>query len=181
MNVYTIYTFTNRITGKKYVGYTGRGFDRISTHKHSLKKGKKSKFYDAVRSYDWDNFEFEIIYQSKDKNHTKNVMENYFIQQYNSIKNGYNMTYGGDGQDSDYLRKLWNKEKRQELSNKWTDDMKNAQKEKSKSIWKSMIDNGYKVKANETFLVCPHCKKTNNLGNSKRWHFDNCKYKMIGD
>ena len=26
-------------------------------------------------------------------------------------------------------------------------------------------------------VVCPHCGKESNLGNAKRWHFDNCKYK----
>ncbi len=24
-------------------------------------------------------------------------------------------------------------------------------------------------------IVCPHCNKTGNVGNMKRWHFDNCK------
>jgi len=30
---------------------------------------------------------------------------------------------------------------------------------------------------NKQIIVCPHCDKTGNLGNMKRWHFDNCKYK----
>lgn len=27
---------------------------------------------------------------------------------------------------------------------------------------------------NSTTLECPHCGKTGNVGNMKRWHFDNC-------
>jgi len=27
---------------------------------------------------------------------------------------------------------------------------------------------------NKTILECPHCGKTGNVGNMKRWHFDNC-------
>jgi hypothetical protein len=27
-------------------------------------------------------------------------------------------------------------------------------------------------------LECPHCKKTSNYPNAKRWHFDNCKHKI---
>ena len=27
---------------------------------------------------------------------------------------------------------------------------------------------------NKTILTCPHCSKTGNVGNMKRWHFDNC-------
>lgn len=180
MNVYTIYTFTNRVTGKKYVGYTGIGIGRLYSHKHSIKLGKKTKFYDAVRSYGWDNFNFEIIYQSKDEYHTKYVMEEYFIRDFDSVENGYNMTYGGNGVDSSYLKNIWNKEKRQSLSEKWTDEMKNLQREKTKVFWQNKIKSGYKVKSNETFLTCPHCFKVNNIGNSKRWHFDNCKFGMIG-
>lgn len=44
-----------------------------------------------------DNFAFEVIYQSCDKDYTKNIMENHFIIEYNSFNNGYNMTLGGDG------------------------------------------------------------------------------------
>lgn len=31
---------------------------------------------------------------------------------------------------------------------------------------------------NSTLLECPHCGKTMNVGLAKRWHFDNCKYKV---
>ena len=27
---------------------------------------------------------------------------------------------------------------------------------------------------NKTILKCPHCEKQGNVGNMKRWHFDNC-------
>jgi hypothetical protein len=27
-------------------------------------------------------------------------------------------------------------------------------------------------------LECPHCSKLSDPGNSKKWHFDNCKYKV---
>lgn len=30
---------------------------------------------------------------------------------------------------------------------------------------------------NTKLLVCPHCNKKSNVGNAKRWHFDNCKVK----
>ncbi len=31
---------------------------------------------------------------------------------------------------------------------------------------------------NATILSCPHCDKTGNVPNMKRWHFDNCKSKL---
>lgn len=30
---------------------------------------------------------------------------------------------------------------------------------------------------NTTMIVCPHCDKQSNVGNAKRWHFDNCRFK----
>lgn len=30
------------------------------------------------------------------------------------------------------------------------------------------------AKNNTTTLTCPHCGKETNIGNAKRWHFDNC-------
>lgn len=204
MNIFSIYTFTNGITGKKYVGYTNNISNRIRSHKASVNKGTKNKLYDAIRSYGWDNFIFEIVYQSKEQEYTQKVMENYFIEQFNSFNNGYNMTLGGDGavgiipwsknkkcdvlkwsderksEHSKHLKMLWNESKRKELSQVWTDEKKLEQKNKSTIVWKNKIESGYKVKSNETFLDCPHCGKSNNVGNSKRWHFDNCKYKMKG-
>lgn len=203
-NIFSIYTFTNCITNKKYVGYTKNVNDRLKAHKASVKKGIKTKLYDAIRSYGWSNFSFDIIYVSKDRDYTQNIMENYFINYFDSFNNGYNMTLGGDGvigaiswcknkkcdnlkwsderkiNHSKYLKEIWDDLKKQNLSNKWTEEMKIQQKHKSEIAWKNKIDSGYKVKSNETFLTCPHCKKINNIGNSKRWHFDNCKYKMIG-
>ena len=203
-DIFSIYTFTNCITGKKYVGYTNNFYNRLKRHKSCVKKGTKNKLYDAIRSYGWENFTFEIIYQSKEQEHTQKVMESYFIEQYNTFKNGYNMTLGGDGvvgiipwsknkkcdvlkwsddrkkHHSQHLKNMWNDSKRKELSNVWTDEKKLEQKNKSSIAWKNTIASGYKVKSNETFLICPHCDKSNNAGNSRRWHFDNCKYKMKG-
>lgn len=41
----------------------------------------------------------------------------------------------------------------------------------------SRIDNTTRL--NKTELTCPHCNKVGNLGNMKRWHFDNCKVKNV--
>jgi hypothetical protein len=53
--------------------------------------------YLAINKYSWDNFEWDVIYQSMDSVHTLKTMEPYFIQEYNSFAKGYNMTNGGDG------------------------------------------------------------------------------------
>jgi group I intron endonuclease len=97
MNIYSIYKSTNIITGECYIGFDSNWPRRKKYHKRFSKKQNNYKFYNAIRKYGWDNFEWEVIYQSKDDRHTLNTMENFFIIEYNSFNNGYNSTLGGDG------------------------------------------------------------------------------------
>lgn len=98
MIIYTIYKSTNTINGKVYIGFDSNYPSRIKDHKKSaLKKGSDTYFHRAIRKYGWDNFTWEIIYQSVDGNHTLNVMEGYFITEHDTYYNGYNMTLGGEG------------------------------------------------------------------------------------
>lgn len=89
-----------------YIGFTNNFETRMKAHIRDIKNYSKRKFfkclYSAIEKYGWNNFEVEIIYQSKELNHTKNVMERYFIEEYKTYINevnscGYNMTLGGDG------------------------------------------------------------------------------------
>lgn len=110
MIIYSIYKFVNKINNKVYIGYTENINKRLSEHK-TLSKSKYNKFYNAIRKYGWENFEFEIIYQSKDSEHCKNIMESYFITEYNSFKKGYNSTLGGEG-----FKGIMSKESKQKMS-----------------------------------------------------------------
>jgi group I intron endonuclease len=96
MNIYTIYSARNTINNKVYIGFDSNYPNRQRIHK-SASKNQDCKFYRAIRKYGWDNFIWEIIYQSTDKDHTLKEMENYFINEYDSFHNGYNSTFGGDG------------------------------------------------------------------------------------
>ena len=99
MHIYSIYKATNKVTGKCYIGFDSNWPRRKLEHKSSAKNKKHNfKFYRAIRKYGWDNFEWSIIYQSKDGEHCKCIMENYFITTFNSMKKGYNSTLGGEGQ-----------------------------------------------------------------------------------
>lgn len=98
-NIYTIYKATNTINGKCYIGFDSDWPNRKAVHKCNSKKDKNKKyhFYRAINKYGWENFQWEIIYQSKDKKHTLTKIEPYFIKFYNSYNEGYNMTFGGEG------------------------------------------------------------------------------------
>ena len=104
MNIYSIYKATNKINNKVYIGIDKNWPNRKQTHfyNHRSKSCPKWAFYNAIKKYGWDNFEWSVIYQSKDMEHTLKVMENYFINEYRSYIGfsdckGYNSTLGGEG------------------------------------------------------------------------------------
>jgi group I intron endonuclease len=97
MKIYSIYRITNTVTSKVYIGFASNCVKRKSSHKKAAEGISDTKFYRAIRKYGWENFVFETIYQSLDFEHTLRTMENYFIVEHDSFKNGYNSTLGGDG------------------------------------------------------------------------------------
>jgi len=102
MIIYTIYKIVNKINGKVYIGFTSKNppHKRWITHISQLNNPKYSKLalYKSIKKYGKDSFDFIVIYQSKDRNHTLKIMEPHFIKEYNSFGlNGYNLTEGGEG------------------------------------------------------------------------------------
>lgn len=104
MKTYTIYKATNQVNNKVYIGFTANWPQRINGHNYDRRYGNANNkaFYKALKKYGWDNFNWEVIYQSQDKEHTLKVMEPHFITEYRSWVgfedcNGYNVTLGGDG------------------------------------------------------------------------------------
>lgn len=118
MSIYSIYKVTNKITGKVYIGFDSNWPARQAVHK-SLSKKPKQKLHKSIRKHGWNNFHWEIIYQSLDGEHCLNIMENYFINEYDSFNNGYNMTLGGEGTlgKKTWLGKKHKKETKQKISN----------------------------------------------------------------
>lgn len=110
MNIYSIYKATNIITNKVYIGFCSDFNKRLYRHKYNALNTKRNQyFYLSIRKYGIENFNFEEIYVSLDKYHCLQVMESYFIKEYDSANTGYNMTIGGEGclnyKHSDSVRK----------------------------------------------------------------------------
>lgn len=98
-----VYTATNAINGKVYVGKTIRTLSHAKArHKQratkAWKHGCESRFYTAIRKYGFEAFSFEIIYRGVSDEDIQ-AKEREYIQLLNSMDNavGYNMTPGGDG------------------------------------------------------------------------------------
>lgn len=97
-----IYHITNKLNGKVYIGQTVRSLDvRIKQHINTAMSGCSYHLYRAIRKYGWENFEYGIVAYADNKEQL-NQLEMYYIQKYDSIRNGYNMVPGGDMNVMDY-------------------------------------------------------------------------------
>ena len=95
MRTYYIYKATNTINGKSYVGQTVDYKTRIWQHQRCCEK-EDCKFHDAIKKYGFENFEWEILKTCTDKKEA-DKSERYYIEFYNSYRDGYNENKGGAG------------------------------------------------------------------------------------
>jgi len=105
-----IYLITSP-SGKQYVGKCTLPLEQKAVMYQSSAKyfpNIKRPILIAIRKYGWDIMKFEIIEQN-DKWTTQdlNTKEKYWIQHYKTLHNGYNITAGGDGHDSDSAKLFW--------------------------------------------------------------------------
>lgn len=98
-----IYKYTSP-SGKVYIGQTINQSMRKYRHEWNAYNGMSGYFYNAVRKYGFDSFDYVVLFRtaSKDKiklKHLLNEMERYYIRKYkaNNPAFGYNLTEGGDG------------------------------------------------------------------------------------
>jgi len=101
-----IYSITNNINQKKYVGKTSKDnpYDRWKEHINHSKHKENTISYSSVhsmpiiralRKYGIDNFKFKVIEECSNDN--VNELEEKYIREYNTYYNGYNCTFGGEG------------------------------------------------------------------------------------
>lgn len=93
MNDYTVYRHVNMINNKCYVGITKQSINDRWRSDGSGYRGQE-KFWKAIQKYGWNNFRHEIVAINLSKDDACKL-EKQLIQQYNSIKNGYNVELGG--------------------------------------------------------------------------------------
>ena len=93
-----VYTITNTINGKQYVGVTKFSLKRrFQEHCRSSRKGecKNRPLYIDMNKYGFDNFIIEELEECSNKD--KFARECYWIEKLDTYNNGYNLTYGGSG------------------------------------------------------------------------------------
>ncbi len=99
-----IYKFQNKENGRCYIGQSINIQQRYYGHKSAAFNEKApdydSQFHQAIRKYGGlEAFSYEIVIELPPEEYTReklNELEKYYIAYYNSYKNGYNASEGGD-------------------------------------------------------------------------------------
>nr|DAI62929.1 MAG TPA: intron associated endonuclease [Caudoviricetes sp.] len=95
MRTYYIYKATNKINGKSYVGQTCDFHSRVWQHQRCYEK-EDCDFHRAIKKFGFDNFSWEIIETCESEDRACEL-EKYYIEKFNTYRDGYNMTKGGKG------------------------------------------------------------------------------------
>ena len=87
---------TCKISNKSYIGYTSSSIKRrFQGHLGEMRNGSKYAFHNALRLHGKENFISEILYICFSEESAL-LAEVELIQTYDTYKNGYNMTAGGE-------------------------------------------------------------------------------------
>ena len=90
-----IYIIKNTINKKVYIGQTTQKVeDRFKQHLKLLKSNSNQIIHKAIKKYGKDKFYYEILECGVDMQDLSKK-EEYYIKIYNSVENGYNISYGG--------------------------------------------------------------------------------------
>ena len=113
-----IYIIKNYCNEKVYVGQTTHSIqERFNQHMKpsTIKKRESYKLYNAIAKYGKENFYIELLEETTpDKLDEREI---FYIEKFDSYKNGYNSTNGGDSktickiQDIDKLKEMFNERK----------------------------------------------------------------------
>jgi group I intron endonuclease len=93
-----VYSVRNKINDMLYVGKTERTLaERRSDHEYNAAHGAQSYFYNALRKYGFDTFEWMVLEEDDDSEWLIWSERRYIAKLKSKAPNGYNMTDGGDG------------------------------------------------------------------------------------
>lgn len=147
-----IYSITNTVNGKRYVGQSRQGLARRKgEHIHRFNLGDRDhKLYQAMRKHGVENFKFEILCHALKAEYLDDL-EQLFIERFNCFHRGYNMTCGGDSASDETRAKLSAALKGREIT--WGDKISKAHRDGKypTNFFKGM--NGAKHPCSKSYLV----------------------------
>jgi group I intron endonuclease len=156
-----IYKLTSP-SGKVYIGQTSQQLnERLCKHVCASKSNRKTKMCSALRKYPLYLWTKEILFKTDDSNEL-NQKEIEYIQLFDSINNGYNITLGGDATNRGFKRSLETKERNRQanLGKKLSEATKRKMSISAKSTPKKH---------------CEYCERMFDCGNYTKHHGIKCK------
>lgn len=181
-----IYCATCLTTGKLYFGQTIRLVkERWERHIQESRSGSNYKFHRAIRKYGEENFLVEevMFVEAPTKETLKaklDFIEMRLIRKFDTFRNGYNMTLGGEGQ----FGRIFSEESRRKMSEsakkRCDENFRKRQSLIAKSLWK---DGEFKNKHSENQRNLFKRKDVQKkLGESRRGiEFSEIHRRKIGD
>ena len=187
---FIVYETTNIVNGKKY-----RGFHKTQNLNDGY-LGSGKAFLNAVKKYGKSNFNRIILEFCETFEELLQKERMYVNKEWVADRNNYNLKEGGLGsygmipwnKGIKGVQKAWNKGKKtgpmsDEYKIKISNSLKNKNTEqdhhsKGTEPWNKGIkgiQKAWNKGKKDKQLKCPHCGKSTNIGNLKRWHLDNCK------
>lgn len=91
-------------SNKSYIGITSQ--NPLIRWKNGAGYDKQTKFGKAIQKYGWDNFTHEIIEDGISTLEEAREREKHWISVYDTFKNGYNSTLGGECASPDLIVKI---------------------------------------------------------------------------
>ena len=190
-----IYKFTNNINGKIYIGQSIQQNPKARFYDHVAKsKNPKLPFHFAIKKHSIDQFTFEVI-DSAPTLEELNKLEQFYIEKFNSIADGYNIRLGGENKlhslssiekmrqaqkDAHARRKAdgrdggWKRVDGGPMKNKKRSEIHNQNYASNFLAKYGFTNPGYIP------YLCEHCgKQGKGLAGYKRWHGDNCRRKDV--
>lgn len=131
-----VYKITNTINGKCYIGqttlgfnkrynYSGRGVERVyKLHKNYKDTNKQynEHLLNSIEKYGFDAFEIIEIFDIAFSREELNIKEINYIRLFDSYRNGYNNTLGGEGKNG-YVANKETIEKQREVRKQWWNNL----------------------------------------------------------
>jgi group I intron endonuclease len=130
-NISGIYVWINKLNNKMYIGKGNNLYRRVYSEKRDFCNGRSAnliKLFNAVNKYGINNFDVRQLITSDKEKLFK--LESLFVHYFDSKKNGYNCTYGGEGSSGHVVTKNQIDRQKQKLKEYWTDERKKEHTEK---------------------------------------------------
>jgi group I intron endonuclease len=129
MDIHFIYKITFP-SGKVYIGRTYNVRKRIAGHKRSaFNKNSSNSVHRAMRKYGRDNWKVETLAEI-DGESAAIIMEEKLIKEHDSVRNGYNDTYNGNGGGD-----IWKGRRDTEEYKVWLETMKQISSGENNSMY----------------------------------------------